>query len=193
MTVTKDVVRDLMPLYLAGEASADTRRLVEEFLRANPGELPPSGILSLPAANPPASAEMDSLNRTRNLYSRRTSAFAGALGVSYAVFSFRFDSAGLSFILFRDLPSAAWTLLAIAAGIWIHFFLIHRQWVATGLAGAAPAKSALWLFGGALAVLPYAFVASYQFGLDDVRALCVAGAFLGLAIGHALHRNQRPR
>jgi hypothetical protein len=37
-------------------------------------------------------------------------------------------------------------------------------------------------------MLPYAFVASHQFGFDDVRALCVVGAFTGLAIGQALHR-----
>ena len=32
MKITRDVVTDLWPLYLSGEASADTRKLVEEFL-----------------------------------------------------------------------------------------------------------------------------------------------------------------
>ena len=32
MTVTRQVVRDLWSLYVAGEASEDTRRLVEEYL-----------------------------------------------------------------------------------------------------------------------------------------------------------------
>jgi hypothetical protein len=32
MTVTREVVRDLWPVYTAGEASDDTRRLVDEFL-----------------------------------------------------------------------------------------------------------------------------------------------------------------
>lgn len=36
MNVTRDVVVDLLPLYSAGEASADTRRLVEEFLQSDP-------------------------------------------------------------------------------------------------------------------------------------------------------------
>ena len=31
MNVTKDVIQDLVVVYLAGDASADTRRLVEEF------------------------------------------------------------------------------------------------------------------------------------------------------------------
>ena len=31
MKVTRDVVTDLLPLYLAGDASEDTRALVEKF------------------------------------------------------------------------------------------------------------------------------------------------------------------
>src|SRR4029077_7540453 len=36
MNITRDVINDLWPVYAAGEASADTRLLVEEFLRQNP-------------------------------------------------------------------------------------------------------------------------------------------------------------
>ena len=36
MTVTREVVRDLWPVYAAGEASDDTRRLVDEFLTEDP-------------------------------------------------------------------------------------------------------------------------------------------------------------
>jgi len=36
MNVTRDVVLDLLPSYLAGEASADTRALVDEYLRRDP-------------------------------------------------------------------------------------------------------------------------------------------------------------
>ncbi len=34
--VTRDVISDLWPLYAAGEASADTRALIEGFLREDP-------------------------------------------------------------------------------------------------------------------------------------------------------------
>jgi anti-sigma factor RsiW len=34
--VTRDVVLDLLPLYLAGEVSADTRTLVETYLESDP-------------------------------------------------------------------------------------------------------------------------------------------------------------
>lgn len=36
MEITRDVIQDLMPLYLAGEASPDSRVLVEAFLRTHP-------------------------------------------------------------------------------------------------------------------------------------------------------------
>jgi len=31
--ITRNIILDLMPLYLAGEASLDTRELVEEYLK----------------------------------------------------------------------------------------------------------------------------------------------------------------
>lgn len=36
MNVTREIVLDLLPLYLSGEASPDTAAAVEEFLKANP-------------------------------------------------------------------------------------------------------------------------------------------------------------
>ena len=36
MEITRDVILDLLPLYLADEVSADTRALVEEYLETDP-------------------------------------------------------------------------------------------------------------------------------------------------------------
>ena len=36
MEVTRDVILDLLPLYLANEVSADTRALVEHYLKTDP-------------------------------------------------------------------------------------------------------------------------------------------------------------
>ena len=72
--VTKDVVRDLLPVYLAGDASADTRAVVEAFL-AQDAELrqivEAAGTFSLPPLEAPASLEMRSLERTRRLLGRK--------------------------------------------------------------------------------------------------------------------------
>lgn len=37
MEITRNVILDLMPLYLANEVSADTRALVEKYLETDPG------------------------------------------------------------------------------------------------------------------------------------------------------------
>ena len=36
MEVTENVIKDLMPMYLANEVNKDTRMLVEEFLKSDP-------------------------------------------------------------------------------------------------------------------------------------------------------------
>ena len=40
MTVTQDVIRDLLTSVLAGDASADTRALVEDYLARDPALRP---------------------------------------------------------------------------------------------------------------------------------------------------------
>jgi hypothetical protein len=72
MKVTRDVVSDLWPLYEAGEASADTRALVDAFLAEEPAfaDTLKRG-LSLPATEVPMamsqSIETAALARTRDL------------------------------------------------------------------------------------------------------------------------------
>ncbi len=193
MTISKDVIDDLMPLYLAGEARPGTRRLVEEYLRANPADAPAAVDLTLPPSSPPPSVEMASLNRTRSVYANRSTALGIAFALSYGVFSFRFSSRnGLAFVLYRDQPVLAWVLLGAALFPWAAFLHLQRRWLATGLSPVAHVTYWRWLLGGAAAMFPYAFVLSYHYGLDDVRALCVVGAFVGLAIGHAIHRKPIP-
>ena len=71
MKITRDVVSDLWPLYESGEASADTRALVEEYLRGDP-ELAErvrraaSGALDASLAGTPSpDLELRTLARTR--------------------------------------------------------------------------------------------------------------------------------
>ena len=70
MKITRDVVSDLWPLVASGEASPDTRALVDEFLRADPDF---AGRLAAPAALPaaevtlPPEAEARAFASTRDL------------------------------------------------------------------------------------------------------------------------------
>jgi hypothetical protein len=70
MNVTKDVIIDLWPLYADGSASADSRALVEEYLRDHPDwskklqHSPPRSTWPSPAAITP-DEEVQMLNRIK--------------------------------------------------------------------------------------------------------------------------------
>ena len=73
MNVTREVINDLWPVYAAGEASADTRALVEEFQRQDPefaGLLQGSGeegLLRHVIPTLPPDHEAHALRRTKRL------------------------------------------------------------------------------------------------------------------------------
>lgn len=92
MTVTRDVIYDLLPSYFSGDASADTRTLVEQHLAADP-ELKKMaerfGKLISAGAGAPPSAEADRAKaafvRARG---RARLQIAGFIWLLAAVFSF---------------------------------------------------------------------------------------------------------
>ena len=64
MNVTKDVIQDLVIVYLSGEASADTRTLVEEYLAQNPEmaeRVTAARSFAVPVTTPPADLERRAL------------------------------------------------------------------------------------------------------------------------------------
>src|SRR5689334_11531795 len=93
MNVTKDVIQDLVVVYLSGEASADTRRLVEEYLAQDPEmaeRVKGAQSFTVPQAAPPPSLERRALDRTRQLLGRRNLLLWLALFLSYLPLSFSF-------------------------------------------------------------------------------------------------------
>ena len=76
MNVTRDVIKDLLPLYAAGEASADTRALVGSFLSGDPELLRLAEALKAGEVAPepalPQEAGREALRRTRRLLRRRS-------------------------------------------------------------------------------------------------------------------------
>jgi hypothetical protein len=70
MEITRDVISDLWPIYETGEASDDTRALVEAFLERDPAFAATlrSGLKLPPVdARPSKAAETRALSRTRDL------------------------------------------------------------------------------------------------------------------------------
>ena len=126
MTVTRDVVKDLLPVSLAGDASADTRRVVEAFLQgdselARDVEAATKGQWALPATAPPApTAEKQTLDATRQVLRNRTSTMVTAILFTVLPFSFAVHGSKVTFLLFRDEPviAAAWWFTAGVLWIW---------------------------------------------------------------------------
>lgn len=138
MKITRDVVMDLLPLHASGEASADTRALVEEYLKGDPalarlasalaaGEAPPS------TAEPPREAAVGALERTKTLLGRRTRFLALALFLTGLPLSFSFDHGVLQFLLVRDAPAVASACWAGAIAFWIAYVWNARSLRVTGL------------------------------------------------------------
>ena len=133
MEITRDVVKDLLTVYLAGEASVDTRRLVEDYLKTDPAlaadvARAKGHPLDLPVTPaPPPSAEKQALDATRQLLKSRTSTLVVACLFTVLPLSFVFDGSRVTFVVLRDAPVIALAWWATAAVMWgAHFWIRSR-------------------------------------------------------------------
>jgi anti-sigma factor RsiW len=133
MEITRDVISDLLIVYLAGEASADTRRLVEDYLETDPAlaadvaraKTHPTDLPLTPA--PPPSAEKQALDMTRRLLKNRTSTLVVACLFTVLPLSFVFEGSHVTFVVLRDAPVIALAWWAVAAVMWgVHLWIRKR-------------------------------------------------------------------
>ncbi|HET8722565.1 MAG TPA: hypothetical protein VFM53_00065 [Anaeromyxobacteraceae bacterium] len=133
MNATRDVIRDLLPLYVAGEASPATVRLVDEALAGDPGLAAEAEVLRRadPSTVPgPARApdhDRVALQRIREAVRERSVLLAAAIFLTLVPFSFYFAGGQLRFLMIRDAPSMAIAALVGAAGSWVGWFLLGRR------------------------------------------------------------------
>jgi anti-sigma factor RsiW len=136
MNVTRDVVKDLLTVYLAGEASADTRALVEEWLRGDPElarQVEAARRSDLPAVTLPApSVETRALERTRRSLRLRAIVLGAAIYFTTLPFSVTFNASGFQGLLLHDWLGRA-AALAPAAILWVVYVRMSRRVRATGL------------------------------------------------------------
>lgn len=137
MNVNREVILDLLPVYLAGEASPATRSLVEEFLAQDP-ELA-QRVRSQQTDDPlkttllelPPELELKSLRRTRSLLSWQRWLFGLGIGFSVVAFtseiSFKEGRLREFHFLIQDYPSTFGSCLVLALVCWIAYFLIRRR------------------------------------------------------------------
>ena len=118
MTVTRDVILDILPLYFSGQVSADTRVLVDEFLATDPDFARMSRRFDqLLAERDPKPTR--AFERTRRLLRYRNQMIGFAVGYSLAPFFFLFRSGRIEWIMFRDNPAMAVKFAVAAVACWI--------------------------------------------------------------------------
>jgi xanthine/uracil/vitamin C permease (AzgA family) len=138
MNVTREIVKDLLPLYVAGEAGVESRAAVEEWLRHDPelarmAEVLRDDFAPPPPAGMPQTSGQAALSATKALLRRRSWLLALALLFTGVPMSFAWDSTGLRFFMLRDAPLVSSISLAAAVGLWIAFGALTRRLRVTGL------------------------------------------------------------
>jgi hypothetical protein len=137
MNVTREVILDLLPVYMAGEASPATRALVEEYVKqdAELAErirplLAGNFAQEVPSALPP-DLELRSLRRTQSLLGWQRWLFG--LGIFFWAMllssEFNFEGGHLTefHFLLRDYPAEFVTCLVFGLACWVgYFFIRHR-------------------------------------------------------------------
>jgi anti-sigma factor RsiW len=134
MNVTRDVIADLLPAYLAGEASADTRALVDEYLRGDAelaarvraGALEPA----LPAPDVAPGLEARALGRTRRRLGVQRWLFGLAWFFTAVSLSTEVTTGGgpvrVRLLIFSH-PALFAVPLLLAVACWASYFALRRR------------------------------------------------------------------
>ena len=136
MKITRDVVRDLLTVYLSGEATADTRAVVEEWLKTDADlamQVEEARRADLPPVPPPApSVEQQALARTKRGLRLRAITLGAAVYFSTLPLTVTFNRHGFQGLMIQDWWERI-LLLAIAAGLWVACFRMSRKLRRSGL------------------------------------------------------------
>jgi len=116
MTVTRPVIIDLWPSYAAGEASAETRALVEEFLHGDPEfarQLQENPLAAIQPPSLPPDTEVHAFTRARRRLSGypwllQMAVLFSALAFARIVSDTSWDVSPRRFIITAGIASAFW-------------------------------------------------------------------------------------
>lgn len=129
MNISQDVITDLLPLYFSGEASADSRALVDAFFRANPdfAKVARRSVkVEMPVTpGPEAVVEKKSLRRVSRILRVRSTLLGLALFCTLLPFTVLVRDGDVDFFMLRDHTSFA-VFIGVAAGFfWGAYFRTH--------------------------------------------------------------------
>jgi anti-sigma factor RsiW len=143
MNVTREVILDLLPVYLSGEASVDTRALIEEFLKQDPElakKIRSEWMEKMSAAAPsplPPELELRAFRKTKRLLGWQKWLLGFAIFFTSIAGSLQFTFSGgqiTKFKFFLQNYPAEWAIcLSLATVFWLGYFLMRRRLRTTAL------------------------------------------------------------
>ena len=122
MTTHENVILDLLPLVRSGQASAESRQLVEHYLEANPQVARFAALMP----SPDPSLELRALKCARKKVSHASWERAFAIVFTLLPFSFVIDGSEFRF-LFADYPGLIVGFAVTAAAFWGRYFLYSQR------------------------------------------------------------------
>ena len=143
MNVTAEVVTDLLPVYFSGEASSDTKALVEDYFKENPdferiARSAGTPLETLRVARPIAAGsaeEKRDLESVRGGLQRRKWLFGLSLFLTLSPVSFFFTHGHLDSLMVRDALWEAAFDWSLAAVFWFLYFA-RLRWRPASLVSA---------------------------------------------------------
>ncbi|MCA9945090.1 MAG: hypothetical protein H6656_08670 [Ardenticatenaceae bacterium] len=132
MKISRDVILDLLPIYLAKEASEDTRKVVEQFLADDPALaklVEQSKRSHWPEEIPVPlnkEQEMITFEKTRQLLWQQKIFLALAVATTLFLIAFRFDENGVEWLWLHS-PGMGWAIFFVASLFWTAFLnVVYR-------------------------------------------------------------------
>ena len=122
MSVHENVVIDLLALVRSGQASAESRRLVEDWMAAHP-EIARFAAVDAP---PDPALELRALEQARKSLRRASWEKAFALFFTALPFSFRVQDGQFAF-LFADQPGLIVGMVVTALAFWARYYRFSRR------------------------------------------------------------------
>jgi len=129
VTITSEIVRDLLPSYLSGTASSETVRLVDDYLKENPEFLESmdtrlESVLGKKSRN--GELELKALERTRSLIRGKVGFKVCAIFFTLSLFSFEIGKEGFRWLVMGE-PGPMIVLGTMAVVSWAGFFVMREK------------------------------------------------------------------
>jgi hypothetical protein len=135
MEISENVILDLLPLYFAKEASTDSVKIVETYLKENPefASRLESNTLALDSVEIKTTImeeEMAVLQKTKRLVRIRSMVMGFAIFFTAVPFSFgdvSWDNYDGVLWLWADNPFFAFLIGTIGLGLWVWYYYLNKR------------------------------------------------------------------